>query len=80
MKHGDSLLTAISSRHYVPSQAKWRRTAVKLDGLSGWFWISPIERWEDIPGHDREIVDGEHKVTGSATVLFDPKIGGDGTH
>ena len=34
MKRGDVPLTAISSRHYLPSQATSRRTAVKLEGLS----------------------------------------------
>ena len=50
---------------------------MKLEGSSGWFWISPLERCEDMPGHDREILHGERKVIGSATVFYDPKIGGD---
>ena len=50
---------------------------MKLEGISGWFWISPTEKWDDQRNFDREIRDGDHQATGSATVFFDPKLGGE---
>ena len=33
----------ITSRHHVPSQAEWRRTAVLLREEETWYWAGPVE-------------------------------------
>ena len=33
----------ITSRHHVPSQAEWRRTAVLLREEDTWYWTEPME-------------------------------------
>ena len=35
----------ITSRHHVPSQAEWRRTAVLLREEDTWHWAGPLEHW-----------------------------------
>ncbi len=35
----------ITSRHHVPSQAEWRRTAVLLREEETWYWAGPVENW-----------------------------------
>ena len=40
----------ITSRHHVPSQAEWRRTAVQLrEEEDIWYWTEPIEHWASKP-------------------------------
>ena len=39
----------INSRHHVPSQAEWRRTAVLLREEDIWYWAGPLEHWAVLP-------------------------------
>ena len=45
---GGSQTHLITSRHHVPSQAEYRRTASQVREEDSWYWTGPVEHWASL--------------------------------
>ena len=68
----------ITSRHHVPSQAEWRRTAVQLrEEEDVWYWTEPIEHWASKPNANTPFSIDGFSIRYTITVFYDKNIIGD---
>ena len=61
----------ITSRHHVPSEADWRRTAVQLREEDQWYWTGPVENWATMPHPNEELTMEGFTIRYMVTIFYD---------
>ena len=61
----------ITSRHHVPSQAEYRRTALQVREEDDWYWDCPVEHWVSLPDPIQEVTVEGFTLRYIITIFYD---------